>query len=576
MTARSSSSSAAGATYVEPVLMYLHVHVISARNLLAKDQDGTSDPYAELTVGDQKATTKIIYKSLNPRWEQKFLFLVDDTFSAVLDIELFDHDQVMNNDFLGSISIPVQHVGVRRKDSDTSHGKQWYKLGKGGKGKESARGDIFLDVYFDERDYPAPSLRDRVGTLFLHVIGATGLMPDEAQQQRKTGFATTDAYAVVKYERTWAKTNTKHGSFNPQWKERFTFPVIDPSSVVIVGVFNNTHARVGTSKDDFFGKVKVRLSTLDDGRNYITTFPLLHSTKEGTIQRSGSLELLLRFEYASRLKVIARYLSPPLSWNYYEGTLFPSEEAELQCQQTHQRIVSQVLAAEKSPIRKEVFNTMMDAGALEFKMSRARTNWERFKAVIRSAEWLASSFDHLSTWQNPPHTVLVSALYVFLVFNAHLLLPAVFLIIFATGCLRYSKRPAEPPKPMEKLTFPIPEEFDYDEDTDSGGVNPVKQIRAKLDAIKNIAAMIQNKLGAVATHGERLTSLLAWTDRRASTIFLGGCLIFSIVTYLVDFRYIAAALGLFLLRHPRFRDPLPPPPANFIMRLPHLADLIVH
>ena len=42
--------------------------VVEARNLLAKDDDGASDPYCEVFYGSRKRTTTIRFKTLKPDW----------------------------------------------------------------------------------------------------------------------------------------------------------------------------------------------------------------------------------------------------------------------------------------------------------------------------------------------------------------------------------------------------------------------------------------------------------------------------------------------------------------------------
>ena len=48
---------------------------------------GKSDPYVEVTVGDQKAKTKVQKKDLNPEWGECFEFEIDsddsDDFTAI-------------------------------------------------------------------------------------------------------------------------------------------------------------------------------------------------------------------------------------------------------------------------------------------------------------------------------------------------------------------------------------------------------------------------------------------------------------------------------------------------------------
>lgn len=52
----------------------LVVKLIQARNLMAVDWNGTSDPYALVAVDKQSAKSSIIKKKLNPIWNETFFF----------------------------------------------------------------------------------------------------------------------------------------------------------------------------------------------------------------------------------------------------------------------------------------------------------------------------------------------------------------------------------------------------------------------------------------------------------------------------------------------------------------------
>ena len=62
---------------------------------------------------------------------------------------------------------------------------------------------------------------------------------------------------------------------------------------------------------------------------------------------------------------------------------------------------------------------------------------------------------------------------------------------------------------------------------------------------------------------------------RASAVFIMFCLICAVVLYVTPFQVVAVLLGVYALRHPRFRDPLPPVPVNLFKRLPSQSDRIL-
>lgn len=72
----------------------LHVRVQEARNLAAKDSNGLSDPYVRLQLGSSKAKSKIIYKNLNPVWNEVSINIThpNDTWFVFLHMKLVWQD----------------------------------------------------------------------------------------------------------------------------------------------------------------------------------------------------------------------------------------------------------------------------------------------------------------------------------------------------------------------------------------------------------------------------------------------------------------------------------------------------
>lgn len=104
--------------------MKLVVHVIEARNLLAMDLNGLSDPYVKIQLGKQRAKTKVVKKNLSPVWDEDFSFRVGD-LSEELTVSVLDEDKIFNDDFLGQVKVPLSKV----LDADNlSLGTQWYQL----------------------------------------------------------------------------------------------------------------------------------------------------------------------------------------------------------------------------------------------------------------------------------------------------------------------------------------------------------------------------------------------------------------------------------------------------------------
>lgn len=76
--------------------------MIEGINLAARDLNGSSDPFVTLTFGSMTVRSKIVKKSLNPRWDQEAILPVFD-YSLKWDLALtvYDHDKSSQNDLIG-------------------------------------------------------------------------------------------------------------------------------------------------------------------------------------------------------------------------------------------------------------------------------------------------------------------------------------------------------------------------------------------------------------------------------------------------------------------------------------------
>jgi len=84
-----------------PTIAILKVQ-LKARNLVAADRNGKSDPYALVRVGFKAQKTEIIKKTLDPNWNDSFEFFFTEDSSRTLDIQVMDWDRGSADDFLGA------------------------------------------------------------------------------------------------------------------------------------------------------------------------------------------------------------------------------------------------------------------------------------------------------------------------------------------------------------------------------------------------------------------------------------------------------------------------------------------
>nr|GEW71633.1 protein QUIRKY-like [Tanacetum cinerariifolium] len=117
-----------------------------------------------------------------------------------------------------------------------------------------------------------------------------------------------------------------------------------------------------------------------------------------------------------------------------------------------------------------------------------------------------------------------------------------------------------------------PDDLDEERDTFPTSLPGGDILRMRYDRLRSVSGRLQKVAGDLATQGERIQSLLRWRDPAATTVFVVFCLIAAFVLYATPFYVVIIQIGLYVLRHPRFRSKLPSVPLNFIRRLPARTD----
>ncbi|GAB2218352.1 hypothetical protein Droror1_Dr00001572 [Drosera rotundifolia] len=574
--------------YLSPKLWYVRVNVIEAQDLVPGDKGRFPEVYVKVVLGNQALRTRISQsKNLSPMWNEDLLFVAAEPFEEMLMISVEDRVGPGKDEVLGRCIIPLQNV-QRRLDHRPVDAK-WYNLEKyvviDGEPKKEPKfaSRIHLRICLDGgyhvldestqyssdlRPTAKPLWKSSIGVLELGVLSAQGLMP----MKTKDGRGTTDAYCVVKYGQKWVRTRTIIDSFNPRWNEQYTWEVYDPCTVVTIGMFDNAHLHGNNgAKDSRIGKVRVRLSTLETNRVYTHSYPLIVLHPSG-VKKMGEVHLAVRFTCLSWINMLHMYSQPLLPKMHYIHPLSVVQLDSLRHQAT--LIVSTRLSRAEPPLRKETVEYMLDVDSHMWSMRRSKANFFRIMNVLSGLLSVARWFDQVCHWKNPIATVLIHILYVILVLFPELILPTIFLYLFLIGIWHYRWRPRYPPHMDTRLSHAdVAHPDELDEEFDSFPTSRGSDIvRMRYDRLRSIAGRIQTVVGDLATQGERFRSLLSWRDPRATALFKMFCLVAAVVLYVTPFQILALLYGIFVLRHPRFRQKLPAAPVNFFRRLPSRAD----
>ncbi|KAJ7542858.1 hypothetical protein O6H91_09G015200 [Diphasiastrum complanatum] len=572
--------------YLAPKLWYLRVSVIEAQDLVVSNKNRSPEVSVKVQLGIQSAKTRVLLtRNSSPKWvTDDLLFVTAEPFEDQLNVTVEDRVGPGKGDVVGVVKISLNTI-ERRVDNRVV-ASRWYNLEKNG--NRELIGRIHLRICFDggyhvmdeSSNYISdvrPTARqlwkNPLGILELGIISGQNLLP----MKTKDGRGTTDAYCVAKYGPKWVRTRTMVDNFNPKWNEQYTWEVYDPCTVLTVGVFDNCHLlngeKAAEAKDARIGKVRIRLSTLESESIYTHSYPLMMLQPSG-VKKMGEIELAVRISYSSFLNVTQLYFKPLLPKMHYRHPLRHTETEFLKHHAI--KILSMRLSRFEPPLHQEVVHYVLDRDSNFFSIRRSKASYVRiirvFSGILAVAKW----FDEVCRWKNPLTTVLVHILFLIMVWYPNLILPTLFLYMFWIGAWRYRFRARAPSSMDATLSQALEvnsDELDEEFDTYPTSKGP-DIIKFRYERLRMVASRIQTVLGDLASQGERFQALLSWRDPRATAISITFCLIAAIVLYVIPFQVVIVVVGIYILRHPRFRNPLPPAPLNFFRRLPSLADRI--
>ncbi|CAM1501054.1 Fc.00g102160.m01.CDS01 [Cosmosporella sp. VM-42] len=147
----------------------LKVVILKARDLAAKDRNGTSDPYLVLSLGDARAVTHSVPKTLNPEWNVTEELPISSVQNLVLDVICWDKDR-FGKDYLGEFDLALEEIFQNEK---TEQEPVWYRLKSKRPGKKTSivSGEVQLQFTLLDTTRPgaAPHL---VLDKFYNLVGA--------------------------------------------------------------------------------------------------------------------------------------------------------------------------------------------------------------------------------------------------------------------------------------------------------------------------------------------------------------------------------------------------------------------
>ena len=212
----------------------LKVGVLRARDLLAKDRNGKSDPYVRLSIGNDLVhakRTEVRKKTLSPTWMQEFQFQITTSSRRdALMLECFDKDLFGTDDSLGRATIALDSLVPDREV------REWYPLVSDSDEKNEGQVELTLlltelvDAVTRDDSQLGPDRRRRsvepvgpgheVRGLRVLVTGGRGMPKMDSGP-----FGKCDPYLKLACEGQEFKTKVVKRTFTPTWNESFAFTI---------------------------------------------------------------------------------------------------------------------------------------------------------------------------------------------------------------------------------------------------------------------------------------------------------------------------------------------------------------
>ncbi|KAF1325644.1 Inositol polyphosphate 5-phosphatase, partial [Globisporangium splendens] len=293
----------------------VYVTIAEARGILAADSNGFSDPYVIMTVLDSKGNaiaaggsfkTKVIKKTLTPRWNEEYLVgdRSDLRLATTLRLALFDDDAfAMSDDPLGVVDIPIAlFLGVTQT------------LTRAQKMKKDATGE--LHVIIRPAD-PGPGaaagfaagLGASVKGAIDAAVGASDGPPNLLFVTLKSGKdllgmdnngTTSDPLVKLSLAGQKHESTKKEKTLRPQWNEKFGFFITDLKSTLSIVVED-----YDVTINDFMGSANVSIGDLQPNVEKNMTVELGDKRGKKDKKERGTLQISLLWTYRADARDIA-------------------------------------------------------------------------------------------------------------------------------------------------------------------------------------------------------------------------------------------------------------------------------
>ncbi|XP_055940978.1 multiple C2 and transmembrane domain-containing protein 1-like isoform X4 [Argiope bruennichi] len=471
--------------------------LVEGKNLLAMDENGTSDPYVKFSLGNERYKSKVMFKTLDPQWLEQFNLHMYTDQPKILEISVYDKDFHGKDDFMGRCTIDLSGFEEERthsvwKDLEDGAGSLFLLITISGTMGTETISDL-ASYTFDtatQRDLISKyglykTFKDPydIGYLIVKVYKAQGLAAADLCGK-------SDPFCVVELVNARLQTHTEYKTLTPEWNKIFTFHVTDIHSMLEVTVYDEDRDK----RCEFLGKVAIPLLKVRNGEKkwYVLKDKKLRTRAKGQIL----LEIYV-FYNPIRASLI---------------TFTPKETKYMQQEQ-------------------------------RFKRSIFVKNVNRVKMMLFGVVELLRFLNSCFLWESTLRSISAFVVFIVITYTFEFyMLPVALLILYVKNYVIYALTGRQIVTRDEDEIEEVDDEDD-EEDKDERGEEK-KTLKEKLQAVQDATAMIQNILGEFASFGERCKNTFNYTVPFLSWLAFLVLVLATVVLYFVPVRYLIMAWGI--------------------------------
>ncbi|KAL4575470.1 hypothetical protein LXL04_022314 [Taraxacum kok-saghyz] len=269
----------------------LNVKVIKAMKLKKKDLLGASDPYAKLTLTDDKLPSKkttVKHKNLNPEWNEEFNLLVKDPEVQSLEIMVYDWESVGKHDKMGINVVPLKNLTP--EESKTLTLDLLKNTDPNDHQNDKSRGQIVIELtYKPFGEDQMPTDVEQVSAMQKAPVGTPeggGLLVVIIHEgEDLEGKHHTNPSVRVLFHGEEKRTKTMKKNRDPRWEEEFTYTLEEPPTNEKIHIeVVSTSKRMGLiHPKESLGYIDISLADVVSNKRINEKYHLIDS-KNGRLQ----------------------------------------------------------------------------------------------------------------------------------------------------------------------------------------------------------------------------------------------------------------------------------------------------